>query len=714
MTSRQGEWARLGGAFLGLVLVATVWLALDRTPPEWDHANHLQRALECGREVQAGDLESVMARSSFYPPVVPCLAGVIARVVPSDIAAAQGVVLAFLGVGMVSIYLIGRERISGRAGVLAAVLFGAAPFVVFNSVRFQLDLPLAAIVPLALWLLIRTDGFTRPLASLALGVVSGVGMLVKPPFFVYVLPSIVWVLVRERRGAGRARNVALAVVAAVVASIAWYGPRLMGLPAQIGARSFQQAAESGHPPALSLSGLAIYPVTLPMFFGVAASGLFAFGLLVAARQGRGWELVSVLVPFALFLAIQNKNARYTLPILPMASLVAALALERLRSRARTIALAVTAVIVLLQVSATAFALPSRAGIDGTRLAGAIPAPPRAADWQHERLLAAIARHAGTSGATVSVVPNHMWFSPANFRYYAVRDAQPLRIVRAWDDVPVGVDYMIVKTGDVGPPWTEGKSRRAAARLDEPDFARAFPVIAEAALPDGSTATVRARAMGRGIDADPAAVAAAVERAVTASLADVASGVEGLSVRVSYDGDAIVRGLVRRLEISADRATVGERRRRGASMLAVRDLRIVADDVVVNPWLAVAAGRFEPLDARRVKLLHATIEHDALRAFLAETKGFSDMRVRLEPETLAFHIALPGPDVSGRVRVRPAPGRPFTLDADEVRVGGVPVPAPLVHWVFRNFDPSTRLASRLPVPVEIAGVRIAADAIRIAD
>jgi hypothetical protein len=38
----------------------------------------------------------------------------------------------------------------------------------------------------------------------------------------------------------------------------------------------------------------------------------------------------------------------------------------------------------------------------------------------------------------------------------------------------------------------------------------------------------------------------------------------------------------------------------------------------------------------------------------------------------------------------------------------------VSWVFRNFDPSTRLASRLPVPVEIGGVQVAPDAIRIAD
>ena len=54
------------------------------------------------------------------------------------------------------------------------------------------------------------------------------------------------------------------------------------------------------------------------------------------------------------------------------------------------------------------------------------------------------------------------------------------------------------------------------------------------------------------------------------------------------------------------------------------------------------------------------------------------------------------------------------DPGDVRVGGIPVPAPLVGWVFRNFDPSARLGDRLPVPVEMGAVRVAADAIRIAD
>jgi hypothetical protein len=53
-----------------------------------------------------------------------------------------------------------------------------------------------------------------------------------------------------------------------------------------------------------------------------------------------------------------------------------------------------------------------------------------------------------------------------------------------------------------------------------------------------------------------------------------------------------------------------------------------------------------------------------------------------------------------------------LIAERVRVGGVPVPDVLVNWVIRNFDPTPRLASRMPFPVEIGRVSVRDEALRI--
>src|SRR6185369_17896214 len=114
-------------------------------------------------------------------------------------------------------------------------------------------------------------------------------------------------------------------------------------------------------------------------------------------------------------------------------------------------------------------------------------------------------------ATVSVVPNFAVFSTSNFRYYAVRDGLALRVVRAWDDPPLGIDYMVLKTGDQGPSWTAEKSRRVSDRLAaDPSLARVFPVIGEFPLPDGSVASVRARRIPPLTDVTPEVVAAAVE------------------------------------------------------------------------------------------------------------------------------------------------------------------------------------------------------------
>src|SRR3989441_8166102 len=104
-----------------------MWLAIDRHPPEWDYANHLERAVLCWRGLVTGDVAAVLGRSSFYPPLVPCLAGLLFRVMPSDAAFGQIVVLAFLGLGMAATYVLARQWANGGGGVAAGGLVGAAP-----------------------------------------------------------------------------------------------------------------------------------------------------------------------------------------------------------------------------------------------------------------------------------------------------------------------------------------------------------------------------------------------------------------------------------------------------------------------------------------------------------------------------------------------------------------------------------------------------------
>ena len=708
--SDRREWLAVAGAFLVLAVVASVWLAIDRRPPEWDHANHLERAVQCARDIQAGDVRSILERSSFYPPLVLCLGGVGMLLGLSDAAAGGAVMIAFLGLGMAAVYLLGRRLAGGSVGVVAALLFGSAPFMVFSTLRFQLDLPLAAVVAVALVVLLATDRFTRTPVALAFGVVCGLGMLTKPTFALYVVVPVVMVLVRGGR-AGLV-NAALATLAAAVISLPWFGPRLFGLQAQLGARAFGQAAEAGHPEALSVAGVSFYPRMLMQEFGIGASVLFAGGLFVAAWQRRWLLLGSVLAPFVvLAVLIQNKNLRYALPLLAGMAVIAALALMALPRAVRRGAAVALLVLGVLQLTAIVTGAPPNFRLPGLGVLWVSASPPMRTDWRHAEILARLEQDRRGAPATVSVVPNDNFFSVSNFRYYGVRDRLDLRFVRAWDDPPLGIDYMILKTGAVGPSWTAEKSLRVSARLaNDPTLARVFPVIGEFALPDGSTATLRARRIPM-VDAAPAAVAAAVETALRRRLTDVVRDVEGLEIRLTYD-DAIRAGRIARVEIRAAAATIGEFARGRTPTLRVRDLGVVIEDFLVNPWSVLEAGRLDPLDATRARFESATLTLADLQAYVARLPRFHRSVVAADGDALLVTVRQVGPDVSARVRLVSATDRPFAVVAERVRVGPVPVPDVLVNWVIRNYDPSARIAARLPFPIELGRVTVSDQALRI--
>jgi hypothetical protein len=89
-------------------------------------------------------------------------------------------------------------------------------------------------------------------------------------------------------------------------------------------------------------------------------------------------------------------------------------------------------------------------------------------------------------------------------------------------------------------------------------------------------------------------------------------------------------------------------------------------------------------------------------------------VKADGDALAVAVRQSGPDVTARVRLTAATDRPFAVRAERVRVGGVPVPALLVNWVIRNFDPTPKIASRVPFPVEIGRVSVRDEALRISE
>jgi hypothetical protein len=536
-------------------------------------------------------------------------------------------------------------------------------------------------------------------------------MLTKPAYIVYVLPGLAVVAAgaRTRMAVGHA---ALAAAFAASLSLPWYGRRLFGIGSQMAVQAGRRGLQEGDPAPFSLAGLSWYPEQFSTQFGWLAAALFCVGLIAALRRRQWFLVASAVVPFALFLMARNKDLRYTLPLLPVAAVLAGAGFSAVSRRARQLLACALVVASALQVSATALGVPAgwRLPILGAPLG--FESPPAAEDWRQREILSIIERDAAGAPRTISVVPNHHFFSVSNFRYYALRDGLPMRFIRAWEDEPLGVDYMILKSGAIGPDWTIAKPQQVMARLaGDPHLARVFPVLAELPLPDGSTATVRGRRIADELDVPPERVARAIEMALHRRLGQFARDVDQLSVRSSYDRD-ILRGRVRQIEISAAAATVGEFERRNAATLRVRDLRVAFDDVLVNPYSVWLDGRLELLAIGRVRMERATVTQEALASLLTGLRRPRGVAARLEEGAVALHLELPGPDVSARVRVLAGPVGHMTLAAEGVRVGGLPVPDILAGWIMRQFDPGPRLRDRLSMDAAVAPLTITPQALRV--
>ncbi|PYM32883.1 MAG: hypothetical protein DME17_19715, partial [Candidatus Rokuibacteriota bacterium] len=398
--------------------------------------------------------------------------------------------------------------------------------------------------------------------------------------------------------------------------------------------------------------------------------------------------------------------RYTLPLLPVASLIAAEAVAPLGARAGQALAALVLVTGGLQVAATAFGAGPLAGRAPFGIELAHADPPAPAGWPQRALLQRITAESRGRPVTVGVIPNAPEFSVSNFRYYAARDGLPLRFGRAWSDYPLNVDYVVLKTGDQGPAFASDKARRVTEQFAaDPLLTAAFPAIGSYPLPDGSVATLRVRRPAPVTRIAPAALARRIQAGAAALLAEwVADGRE-LRVGLDWDAAGLARGWIRRVTVTAASARVGELSRPGAPTLRLEDVQVVLEGLTVNPARAAAAGRLEPLALDRFRIERLTLSEEDLQAFLAAGRRTRRVRVRFLPGEAQVHLGAPGPPVDARVSLGPAgDGRPVVLDVHAVRLGGLPVPDLLAGWIERAWDPTLRWAA-LPVAVDVAPVRI---------
>jgi 4-amino-4-deoxy-L-arabinose transferase-like glycosyltransferase len=502
-----------------LWLVNAIWLLKDARPPVWDMAMHQSYALNFWPGDNSGFPPfQAQSRTGNYPPFVHLVIALFYLLFHpgphvATLANIPATLLLLWGVYQLALDLAGR-----RAARWASFITTIIPYMMWLSRETVLDYWLAAWVVASLAIMHKTEGFHERDHCLILGFFLALGMLTKWLFAGFILFPLLYVFIVNRVWTDEERLVNLADIALIAGALSavWYVPNLPRLipyfieNSRIGARE-------GEPPVFSyqswiyylrlLEGYQLFAIlfviVLLSAYWVYRKRLLRDGIFLAVAITGGWLAMTLL---------RTKDARFTLPILGLLAIFPGAWIQSWESAwGLRVCKVILAVILCLQAYTINFGIPKlpQQVVLAEGYQGAlrwdwnlylqnyfdILGAPRREDWRQADILRRMAEDAGQQVRhSLALIPDLPRFSAANFQLYAKLLHIPARVDHL-QAVPSGLhsfegfDYVIMKEGDQGMPWSTVNSPGLnQIVLDEP---RVFRLMELYELPNGESARLYA-------------------------------------------------------------------------------------------------------------------------------------------------------------------------------------------------------------------------------
>ena len=165
----------LGLMVLSLTAINLLWVAIDSGRVHWDFARHLGNSLFYKDTFTLSDPIQYLEGYVAYPPFMYWVTDAFYAVLGTDLWVAILSNSVFIAILVFATFGIGKTLWGPRVGFLAALFAVTSPLFVTQLRQYMLDAPLAALVALSLYLLIRSDYFSDRRYSLLLGGACGCG-----------------------------------------------------------------------------------------------------------------------------------------------------------------------------------------------------------------------------------------------------------------------------------------------------------------------------------------------------------------------------------------------------------------------------------------------------------------------------------------------------------------------------------------------------------
>jgi hypothetical protein len=723
--------------FLSFLLIAgnIVWFQLGDHPQHWDSAIHLSESLNANRigmKSPASIIDQALNVSWYYPPFVSYVSVPVYRVLGESEFSGLQVMTLFLLLLALSVYGIGNTLFGKEPGLIAASLIIGCPIVLRYSHMFMLDLPLASMVSLSLYLLIRTGFFEQRLPSVFLGFAMGCGILTKWTFPLFLLLPFLYAASGASRSpkvrARRMTNCILAILIGAVIAAPWY------LVHAIEIASSRGGVPGGGEATLAES-IGYYLRIIPEQVSWILAPFLACGIILVMIKRRSQTallLLSFVGGYVLLTLIGFKQPRFSIPLLPPLMVLAAAGMvspiqdSKISGRAKRALMAGLAGLPLIVYVVVSF-VPAGSSL-GVQLSNPVYSSsivkvdgPVHADWKQSLIAETIERDRidrGKNRAVVRVIPDYVYYNNATISCAAKLRHYPI-VVMGTTGFPLFTDYVLLKTGDSGEAGGPGdRSRLSDDIISETSTPHGmYRLIGRWNLPDGSEGFLLA------VEPKPAERASAgevpenVRRHAGQFIRRYLKPAGGYSLNVDeVDSGATLAGRVKEITFTADAADAGDFAFNPVGM-RVKDVQLSITDVRFDPWKLLDKDTLLLLSIGGLQVKSFTITASDIKRYAEESSAGT---IRIDSLSIAhgiIHIGGlsqgTGPSIHLDIRVSPVGHENISFSFESVRIGIVPIPASLANILTSSFNPALKGLDMLP-EVTLGKLSLENDRIRIGE
>ena len=517
-----------------------IWILLDIRPPSYDQGLHLFRTFNYWEAMSSGSedwWQDILNVEPFYPPFYHL--SLIPLSLIFGFTLDTGVIgnSFYMVIMALSIYGIGKILYTRNAGLIAAFLVSCYPIIVSMSREYIISVMLTAMTTLAYYLFLKSENFENKKYSILFSFIYAVGLMVKWTFFIYTLPAVLaglWggkigfrdrmiqlsyyigmiaallivplfiLIIGDQRwiplalefllifaliksfprvslSAQKAINLISLSCISILICFPWYAHNLINI--LIGMSKF---AFPGFDPEGANVTWSYYIEIISQHMGNPLMIIFAstFFYYIFKKDQINWIVLSWgLFPIVVFLFVDNKDLRYTMPTLPAMALITAVVLNQIKNiPLRKFLYSITGIITLGTILYTGFIpkptfLPyfGKGNLPVTQI------------WPINSMLDDIIEEAEPEKGEhiiVRTLANYGFFQRGAFRDFAAFRGLPIAMKGVKRNVGEMTDFFITRSGDFSRQSLNAINARNLLTKD-PALTKTFKLFRSYPLPDGN-------------------------------------------------------------------------------------------------------------------------------------------------------------------------------------------------------------------------------------